>query len=126
MLSATRIFQRTTSSLARQLQHHTTFATATPAMTMAETVATSNTSSCHNSITAGTFLWAKSSPSVSASLWWSALYSSSPSVSMVLPSLFNHMAEGVWNMSSTLKKRRAKMNKHKLKKRRKKMRLKSK
>mmetsp|Transcript_22541 Transcript_22541/g.38332 ORF Transcript_22541/g.38332 Transcript_22541/m.38332 type:complete len:94 (-) Transcript_22541:180-461(-) len=33
---------------------------------------------------------------------------------------------GFWNMSSTLKKRRAKMNKHKLRKRRKKLRLKGK
>jgi len=32
----------------------------------------------------------------------------------------------IWNMSSTLKKRRAKMNKHKLKKRRKKNRYKNK
>eukprot|EP00545_Synedropsis_sp_CCMP1620_P010764 CAMPEP_0119002952 /NCGR_PEP_ID=MMETSP1176-20130426/260_1 /TAXON_ID=265551 /ORGANISM="Synedropsis recta cf, Strain CCMP1620" /LENGTH=44 /DNA_ID= /DNA_START= /DNA_END= /DNA_ORIENTATION= len=40
--------------------------------------------------------------------------------------LLTEVAESVWNMSSTLKKRRAKMNKHKLNKRRKKMRLKSK
>jgi hypothetical protein len=36
------------------------------------------------------------------------------------------LENSIWNMSSTLKKRRAKMNKHKLRKRRKKLRLKSK
>uniref|UniRef100_A0A7S2WE00 Ribosomal protein mS38 C-terminal domain-containing protein n=1 Tax=Eucampia antarctica TaxID=49252 RepID=A0A7S2WE00_9STRA len=34
--------------------------------------------------------------------------------------------DGIWNMSSTLKKRKAKMNKHKLRKRRKSERLKNK
>uniref|UniRef100_A0A7S1ZHE7 Small ribosomal subunit protein mS38 n=1 Tax=Ditylum brightwellii TaxID=49249 RepID=A0A7S1ZHE7_9STRA len=38
----------------------------------------------------------------------------------------NGVEDSVWCMSSTLKKRRAKMNKHKLRKRRKKLRLKSK
>lgn len=36
------------------------------------------------------------------------------------------LESAIWNMSSTLKKRRAKMNKHKLRKRRKKLRLQSK
>mmetsp|Transcript_18202 Transcript_18202/g.21019 ORF Transcript_18202/g.21019 Transcript_18202/m.21019 type:complete len:103 (-) Transcript_18202:385-693(-) len=44
--------------------------------------------------------------------------------SIYLPSFLQE--DSIWNMSSTLKKRRAKMNKHKLKKRRKKNRMKTK
>lgn len=42
------------------------------------------------------------------------------------PLRFEWADYSLWNMSSTLKKRRAKMNKHKLRKRRKKLRRKTK
>jgi hypothetical protein len=48
------------------------------------------------------------------------------SLDRIITSPLQSLAESIWNMSSTLKKRRHKMNKHKLRKRRKKLRLKSK
>jgi hypothetical protein len=47
-------------------------------------------------------------------------------VQQVSSTLANVVEQAVWQMSSTLKKRKAKMNKHKLRKRRKKERKKSK
>ena len=49
-----------------------------------------------------------------------------PSLPSSLSTLWDWVQESVWHMSSTLKKRRAKMNKHKLRKRRKKNRKKTK
>mmetsp|Transcript_13022 Transcript_13022/g.18434 ORF Transcript_13022/g.18434 Transcript_13022/m.18434 type:complete len:116 (-) Transcript_13022:1399-1746(-) len=48
------------------------------------------------------------------------------SLEQMVSQSWNDFQDGIFLMSSTLKKRRAKMNKHKLKKRRKKLRLKSK
>mmetsp|Transcript_3619 Transcript_3619/g.6082 ORF Transcript_3619/g.6082 Transcript_3619/m.6082 type:complete len:113 (+) Transcript_3619:239-577(+) len=112
MLSATSsasrlMFQRATSSLARRSHLYSSFATTTTA-----TVETTSSNAAYDSIsTMSTFLWANQ-----PAFWWSTMTSF----------LLTEVAESVWNMSSTLKKRRAKMNKHKLNKRRKKMRLKSK
>mmetsp|Transcript_4605 Transcript_4605/g.7011 ORF Transcript_4605/g.7011 Transcript_4605/m.7011 type:complete len:142 (-) Transcript_4605:48-473(-) len=48
------------------------------------------------------------------------------SLNQIVSQTWDSFQDGIFRMSSTLKKRRAKMNKHKLRKRRKKMRLKSK
>mmetsp|Transcript_18569 Transcript_18569/g.23907 ORF Transcript_18569/g.23907 Transcript_18569/m.23907 type:complete len:132 (-) Transcript_18569:114-509(-) len=65
-----------------------------------------NTNEAHTSSAQSSLFWLASAPWI---------------LSTVVSSLSEAMGEAVWNMSSTLKKRRAKMNKHKLKKRRKKL-----
>jgi Mitochondrial domain of unknown function (DUF1713) len=57
------------------------------------------------------------------SLQWNQI---TVSFDRLVTSTFDVLSESIWNMSSTLKKRRHKMNKHKLRKRMKKLRLKSK